>query len=731
MHSPTELLTTLKSTFGYDGFRSLQAEIIKNSLDSKDTLAILPTGGGKSLCYQLPALHRDGLTLVISPLIALMKDQVDQLEGAGVPATFLNSSISLSESRTRLNGLDNGLYKLLYVAPERLFSDGFLESVKRWKVDSLAVDEAHCISEWGHDFRPEYRKLASIRDQLPNIPFIALTATATERVQKDIVQQLQLQEPGVYVASFNRPNLTYRVLPKNKPRHQILQYVEANPNHSGIVYCQSRRAVEEYATELKEAGHRALPYHAGLPQEERIRNQEAFIRDDVQIICATIAFGMGINKPNVRYVIHADLPKNIESYYQETGRAGRDGLPSECILLFSGGDVVKYKHFIEQIEDDHAQRIARQQLRQMADFAEYTDCRRASLLRYFGETVIESNCRSCDNCIDEREIVDVTVDAQKLLSCTFRITKTSFPMGLGQTVDVLRGSENAKVKKFRHNELSTHGIGKDQSSEYWKLLGKQLIQRGFLAISEDGYHTITLTSQATEALRQRTPISMKRIETKGPSPAERASVKAGSIECDEGLFEVLRLLRKQLADARGVPPYVVFGDVALRQMARRYPQTDQVFLSIPGVGNQKLNDYGAHFIQVIQEWVSENDPRDFPPLTASETAVKPQKNKREGLNSTARHSLELYSLGKNIQEIATERSLSSTTIEGHLANAITEGMLTDISNLITGSEIKLIEEASKVHGTEALRPIFDHLNESISFGKIRLTIAWLNRQTNQ
>jgi ATP-dependent DNA helicase RecQ len=724
MAARSNLLHSLKSVFGYDAFRPLQGEIIEADLAGRDALAILPTGGGKSLCYQLPALQREGLTLVVSPLIALMKDQVDQLQAAGVAATFLNSSISAAESRARLEGLEAGRYKLLYVAPERLFLPDFLESLLRWKVMALAIDEAHCISEWGHDFRPEYRKLASIREHLAGIPVMALTATATERVQRDIVEQLQLKEPGIFVASFNRPNLTYRVLQKQRPRLQILDYAEANRDISGIVYCQSRRAVEDYALALKEAGHQALPYHAGLPQEERIRNQEAFIRDDVQIMCATIAFGMGINKPNVRYVVHADLPKNIESYYQETGRAGRDGLPAECVLLFSGGDVVKYQHFINEVEDANAQRVARQQLSQMADFAEYGDCRRGALLRYFGEETAVANCGSCDNCIDEREEVDVTTESQKLLSCVYRINKAGHAMGLGHVVDVLRGSENAKIKARGHDQLSTHGIGAGQPAEYWRLLGKQLIQRGYLHLSSDGYNTVALNPLAMTALREKRSILMKEPQVRQPSPAARSAQKAGAIGCDEGLFEVLRDMRKGMADAAGVPPYVVFGDVALRHMARRYPRTDAEFLSIPGVGQRKLDGYGGKFLQVIEEWVAENDPRDFPPIEFSDPAAEPKAPRRkEGLSATARETLTLYQTGKSLAEIASERGLNLSTIETHIAKSIAEGEITDISPLVSATEAQQVREATLEHGTEALRPIFDAFNGRLSYGKIRIVIA--------
>jgi len=717
MSETTTLLQSLKSVFGYDSFRPLQREIIEASLAQQDALAILPTGGGKSLCYQLPALQRDGLTLVVSPLIALMKDQVDQLLAAGVAATLLNSSISGLEARTRLDGLEAGRYQLLYVAPERLFAEGFIASLQRWRVTAIAVDEAHCISEWGHDFRPEYRKLATIREQLPQVPVVALTATATERVQQDIVQQLKLDQPGIFVASFNRPNLTYRVLPKQGPRSQILEYAEGHQDVSGIVYCQSRKAVEDYATALQEAGHKALPYHAGLTQEERIKNQEAFIRDDAQIMCATIAFGMGINKPNVRYVLHADLPKNIESYYQETGRAGRDGLPAECVLLFSGGDVAKYQHFISQVEDPNAQMMARQQLRQMTDFAEYGECRRGALLRYFGEHVTQQNCASCDNCLDDREEIDMTIESQQLLSCVFRINKAGYPMGLGHTVDVLRGSENAKIKARGHDNLSTHGIGQAHPADYWRLLGKQLIQRGYLNQSDDGYNTVSLTPLASTALKEKQPFMMKAPEVRKPTAK---AARTGAIDCDEGLFEVLRSMRKAMADTAGVPPYVVFGDVSLRQMARRYPRSHTEFLSIPGVGQQKLSQYGAPFITVIEEWLSENDPRDFPPVEFTETAPSPTK-RDQGLNSTQRETFKLFEAGQDVEAIAASRSLAKTTIEGHLATCVTEGKISDLTRLVTPSEFSKVRELIQTQGNDiSMRELFEACNEQISYGKLRL-----------
>src|SRR6266516_218185 len=407
------LLALLKEHFGFDSFLPLQEEIIADSLAGRDVFALLPTGGGKSLCFQLPALARPGLTVVVSPLIALMKDQVDALQAAGVPATFLNSSLAAGESRPRLRGLHQGEFRLLYVAPERLMLSGVVEDLQRWNVNLFAIDEAHCISEWGHDFRPEYQQLAALRGSFPNVPTMAFTATATERVRGDIVKQLHLREAACYVASFNRPNLTYRVAVKSGAYEQALNFVRARRRESGIIYCQARKTAENLASKLTADGVRAAPYHAGLDGEERTRNQEDFLRDEVRVVCATIAFGMGINKPNVRFVVHYDLPKNIEGYYQETGRAGRDGLPSECLLLFSAGDVVKQTRFIEEKPDPRERKIAREQLQQMVHYAECSSCRRRELLGYFGEQFAQESCDGCDNCLSPRETYDGTLAAQK------------------------------------------------------------------------------------------------------------------------------------------------------------------------------------------------------------------------------------------------------------------------------------------------------------------------------
>jgi len=590
----------------------LQREIIDASLAGRDVFALLPTGGGKSMCYQLPALHRGGLTVVVSPLIALMKDQVDQLQAAGVAATFLNSTLGERESRSRFAGLHHGEWRLLYVSPERLMLEGWIDNLRAWNVSAFAIDEAHCVSEWGHDFRPEYRQLAQLRDALPEVPMMALTATATERVRADVVKHLKLRDPEIFIASFNRPNITYRVKPKDGPLNQVIDFVKQRGDESGIIYCATRATSERVAESLSSRGYSARPYHAGLTNTERAENQELFLRDETKIICATIAFGMGINKPNVRWVIHYDLPKNIEGYYQETGRSGRDGLPSDCLLLFSGGDAAKQTHFIDEITDEHERNIARAQLRQMLHYAESAACRRRSLLGYFGENIDVENCGACDNCLEPRETYDGTLQAQKFLSCVYRVRQASrFGVGLNHIVEVLTGADTEKIRRWGHDKVSTYGIGADMSRPQWAAVGRELMRLGFLAQAEGEFPTLELTAEGMEVLRSRRPVSLTKPlvlpKARRVVPIFGAGgIGEGAVACDEILFARLRELRKKLADERGVPAYVIFGDRTLRELARLYPARESDMEGIFGVGEKKREQFGAIFAEAIAEFLKTN-----------------------------------------------------------------------------------------------------------------------------
>ena len=734
-HAP--LLPTLKQVFGFSSFRPLQEPIIRDALSGRDVIAVLPTGGGKSLCFQLPALVRPGLTVVVSPLIALMKDQVDALQAAGVAATFLNSSLAAGVSRPRLRGLHQGEFKLLYVAPERLMLSGFLEDLQKWNVNLFAIDEAHCVSEWGHDFRPEYRQISTLRAKFPGVPMMALTATATERVRTDIVQQLHLKDPACYVASFNRPNLTYRVSAKSGSYGQMLDYIKARKGECGIIYCQARKTTEELARKLSNDGIQAQPYHAGLTPDERSGHQEKFLRDEVRVICATIAFGMGINKPNVRFVIHYDLPKNIEGYYQETGRAGRDGLPGECLLLFSPGDRVKQMRFIDEKPDPQERDIARAQLEQMIHYAEVASCRREFLLGYFGEryagpdaelTGPESggpvNCGGCDNCLSPRATWDGTTAAQKILSCVYRIReKSGFGVGLNHVIEVLTGADTEKVRKFGHHELSTYNIGGEHSRAEWGAIGRELVRLGLLHQNTEKFSTLEITGAGRAALKSRQKITL----TKPVQPAEPQKHRAGEIACDEALFEKLRALRKRLADELGVPSYIVFSDVSLRQMARFYPATDREFSRISGVGEKKLREFGAVFLGEIAAHTGSHARQIFADDSFGEGASLPPP--RTGpLGETMRESLRLFRAGKTVPEIARLRGLKDGTIYGHLEEALLAGEAVDVESLVSLTAQREIAAAFQTHGFANLGGIVDDFGGKYSYGECRLVRAALQRK---
>ncbi len=707
-----DLALTLKKHFGYDQFRPLQREIISDALVGRDVLVLMPTGGGKSLCFQLPALTRQGLTIVVSPLISLMKDQVDALQTSGIPATYLNSTLDRQGAVARWRGLHRGEYRMLYVAPERLMLDTFLERAVNWNIAQFAIDEAHCISEWGHDFRPEYRELKKLRTHFPDVPMMALTATATERVRADIVKQLKLREPRCYVASFNRSNLTYRVVPKAAPYEQLLTFIRSRSNDSGIVYCASRKSAESLARNLTEDGVSAKTYHAGLTSAARTKNQEAFLRDDVRVVTATIAFGMGINKPNVRFVVHYDLPKNLESYYQETGRAGRDGLPSECVLLFSASDVAKQLHFIDEKSESEA-RIARTQLQQMVHYAETRECRRVTLLRYFGEEYTKPSCEGCDNCLTPRETFDGTIPAQKFLSCVHRIhAKSGLGFGLNHIVDVLRGADTEAIRQRSHNELSTYGIGRELKRDAWQAIGRELLRLGLIECAPGKFATLSLTPAGRDALRHRTPITLtKQIEV----VARNQKARAGAIECDEALFEHLRDLRRKLADERNVPAYVIFSDVSLREMAKNYPTTETEFRRIPGVGEQKLKDFAEAFLSEIKNYLAGNPRQTFP---SELVPVRPPRRSR--LNDSQRETLRRLRSGESVNDISRARGFMRSTIYDHLEAAIKSGESLEFDRFFTAAQREEIAWAFRKVADGKLADIRSLLDSKYDYGELRI-----------
>ncbi len=591
-------LNILKSIFGYTSFRPLQDTCIQLVLDKQDTLLIMPTGGGKSLCYQIPALMFPGLTIVISPLIALMKDQVSQLKNLGVEAEVLNSTLSWEEYETNIGRIRSGRTKMLFCAPETLLKPEILEMLSTCRVDCVTVDEAHCISEWGHDFRPEYRQIKDIRSHFPDAVYLAVTATATQRVREDIVTNLALQTPRELVASFNRDNLFYEVIPKHHATRQVLEFLKSVKNQSGIIYCFSRKQVDDLTYELKTAGHKALAYHAGLPDDVRHRNQELFIRDDVPIMVATIAFGMGINKPNVRFVIHFDLPKNIESYYQETGRAGRDGLPSHCLLLYSAGDSGKIRYFIEQKAGDAQRRVAQNHLNAIVSFAESRRCRRIALITYFGEPYSIENCGLCDNCSKPQEsAVNLTLQAVKFLQC---MSETGERFGALHIINVLRGSQSEKILSYNHQKCSTFAAGRGWTVKQWQSLVQQMLSQKIL-VKDDEYGVLSFGNGALGIF------AGKRGFDGFQPPSDAVELKAPSRQMtnegyDEGLFEILRAKRKQMADSEGVPPYIIFSDKSLIDMCQRRPRTSAQFAMVYGVGELKLAKYAETFIRLINAY---------------------------------------------------------------------------------------------------------------------------------
>ncbi|KOP36992.1 DNA helicase RecQ [Flavobacterium sp. WLB] len=699
----SELLhAKLKENFGFEKFRPNQETIIKTILSGQDTLAIMPTGGGKSICFQLPALILPGITIVISPLIALMKDQVDSLKTNGIAACYINSSQSSEEQQFYIDNLKSNNFKLVYIAPESL---SYLDNVfNELTISLIAIDEAHCISSWGHDFRPAYTNLGYLKNRFPSTPVLALTATADKATRADITKQLNLKSPKTFVASFDRANLSLEVRPALDRVKQIIDFVENKPNESGIIYCLSRKTTEELAEKLSKNGIAAKAYHAGLDNTTRAKTQDQFINDDCQVVCATIAFGMGIDKSNVRWVIHYNLPKNIEGYYQEIGRAGRDGLPAETVLFESYADVIQLQKFASEGLNSDVQ-LAK--LERMKQYADAVSCRRKILLSYFGELVTE-NCGNCDICKNPPTFFDGTILAQKALSAITRLQESE---PLAVIVDFLRGSKNAYIYEKNYQTLKTYGIGADISWYDWNQYLIQLINLGYCEIAFHQHNKILLTPFAKKVLFEGEKVKLttvvKKVIDKNEVKQEKAKTAAKN-----SLFETLRKLRYEIAQEEEVPAYVIFSDASLRHMEILRPMSDEDFLAVEGVGKAKLEKYGAEFIKAIIEF------------QRNKSVVK--KDKKE---STYAKTLELFLNGLSIEEIAGQRNLGETTIVSHLAKLYVDGNDFDLSQFVSDKEIIEIKKAQlELENPSALRPYYEYFEEKMSYDKIRFGLAFLERK---
>ncbi|MBK7933718.1 MAG: DNA helicase RecQ [Acidobacteria bacterium] len=708
----------LKHRFGYDEFRMNQESAIGAVFALNDCVVLMPTGGGKSLCYQIPALMLDGLTVVISPLIALMKDQVDALRSNGVEAAFLNSTQSSREQVDVFQDVRSGKLKLLYVAPERLLQSGdqFLEFLREINISLFAIDEAHCISSWGHDFRPEYLRLATLKKEFPTIPLIALTATADKLVRKDIFERLNIPNAELFLSSFNRPNIYYGVEPKRNSYSQLLDHLEKRKDESGIIYCLSRSSVDSLAADLRDEGFSALSYHAGLDKQTRDKHQESFLKDETKIIVATIAFGMGIDKSNVRFVVHMDLPKNVESYYQETGRAGRDGLQSDALLFFSWADVIKLKRFAAVEGNAVQSAIMLKKLDLMGKFGELTTCRRRFLLNYFSEESTE-DCGNCDNCTTVVERFDGTVIAQKALSAVYR---TDQRFGMSYLIDFLRGSQ-AKTIRDEHKNIKTYGVGADISKDSWFSYFKDLIAQGYLAQTDGEYPVIVLTETSMDVLAGKTPVDLIKVKVK---EAKKTKLVADvSHPYIQALFDDLRRLRANFAKHENVPPYVVFSDATLIEMSTYLPQSDWEMRKISGVGDLKFDKYGADFLAEIRKYCLANSLTSRIDLRVTKREPR-KRTKRDVLGKDTYHvSLDLFRDGKSISAIAKERNLSVSTIENHLSRFVATGEIA-LDQFVSLEKVDPIRAAIlKFSDGNALSPIKEYLGEDYSYGEIRAVMA--------
>lgn len=716
-YSTERLHQALKHFFGYDQFRHSQLAIIESVLNGEDVLAIMPTGGGKSICYQLPAMLLPGITIVISPLIALMKDQVDGLQANGIHAAFLNSTQTQAQQQQVMMAAQAGEIKLLYIAPERIPSNSqsFIDFVRKLNPSQFAIDEAHCISQWGHDFRPEYLKLSILKKSFPGIPVIALTASADKVTQKDIVERLALQSPRVFISSFNRPNIHYFIQPKRNVFGHILEYVKKRKDDCGIIYALSRASTEDIAGRLHQSGIKAAYYHAGMDSSERARVQEAFQRDEYSVIVATIAFGMGIDKSNVRYVIHHDVSKNIEGYYQETGRAGRDGLRSDAILFYSSGDIIKLKRFAQVDGNAQQNAISMKKLELMQEYCEHEGCRRQYLMQYFGEP-FPAFCGSCDYCQSALEERDATVDAQKLLSAVYR---TGERFGASYIIDVLRGSASEKINPA-HKELKTYGIGKDLKKEEWQWMVQQLLYHRFVDKTEDQYATLKLNEKSWKILKGESELKLVMRKEKPETATD------DDLMYDPDLFKQLKSIRQDMADYEGVPAYAIVADTSLVELATFLPQTFDEMKHMAGFGDYKISRYGATFLKAVKQFSAEHRLESRMHFKKLKKERKEPKEK-PATSGTQQATFKLFNDGMSIGEIAEQRNLSTMTIETHLAAFVASGDI-EVTRLVNKNKLARILETIKSTGqTLALKPIKDLLGDDYSYGEIRMAQEYYKR----